>query len=115
MSLKKTQIGNSFKLLKDNTQFLSKNNTNLQLNEMMKTIPNLKTEFGKEMQILKKTLKLKWSVVEKLNNPIRKHTGNLTNRMDKIQCRLSGLEDKVEECEKIKTHERIKQELKTIL
>lgn len=41
--------------------------------------------------------------------------------MDKVQRRLSGLEDKVElgssikECDKIKTHERIKQELKTIL
>lgn len=48
------------------------------------------------MQILKKTQAEMKDKIEKLNKPIRKHTGNRTNRMDKVQRRLSGLEDKVE-------------------
>lgn len=74
----------------------------MRLMEMTKRIQNLKTEFNKEIQTLARTqdeMKMDWK------SPIiqpEKSKETLTSRMNQAGDRLSGLEDKVQDLDKIR-------------
>lgn len=61
-------------------------NTSIRLNEMMKSIQALKTEFNKEKYW--KELKMKWDEIENLINQIRKQRKNFTSIKNQVDDRI---------------------------
>lgn len=61
-------------------------NTSIRLNEMMKSIQALNTEFNKEKYW--KELKMKWDGIENLINQIRKHRKNVTSIKNQVDDRI---------------------------
>lgn len=61
-------------------------NTSIRLNEMMKFIQALKTEFNKEKYW--KELKMKWDGIENLINQIRKQRKNFTSIKNQVDDRI---------------------------
>lgn len=61
-------------------------NTSIRLNEMMKSIQALKTEFNKEKYW--KELKMKWDGIENLINKIRKQRKNFTSIKNQVDDRI---------------------------
>jgi hypothetical protein len=72
-------------------------NTNEQLKKIKKTMQDLKEELKKDIEVFKK---IKWKFWEQNSQSQIKHSfKNLTKRLDQVEDRISGIENKVNELE----------------
>jgi prophage DNA circulation protein len=78
--------------------------SNKQMNEIEKTIQDMKEEINKDMETLKNNQSKINNSISQINITIK----SLVNRVEQVKSRVSGMENKVEELDQtVKDHERM--------